>query len=307
MGNETELIENEPAEIIEVSTPEIAREVATVRTRFEVAIKFPRKIGTVHDEIMESCKIKSLAQVAEYCLPISGRSITGPSVRIAEVILQSYGNAEMATVLVHSEKEFGVYESYFIDFQKNIKKTVRYKIEYTRYSKAGGHKKLEDHSDIKRAVNRISALHERDCLFKCVPRYIVDDALEQCRKTLSENGGTLAERIKKMVTAFSSLQAGKVTREDLEERLGGLVEEMSLENVLEYGRIFNSLSEGASKKADWFKSAQRESADLSGVNAPLNLAANKDAQGCSKAEKKGKAEQKQEYTTTSDVAETKGK
>ncbi len=276
MGNDTEIIVTEPTEIVEVNSPEVAREVATVRTRFEMAIKFPRKIGMVHQEIMDACKIQSLAKVAEYLLPIAGRSVTGPSVRIAEVILQSYGNAEMGTTLVQGEKDSGIYESYFIDFQKNIKKTIRYKIEYTRYSKARGHVKIEDHSDVKRAVNRISALHERDCLFKCVPKYIIDDALEQCRTTLRQEGGTLTERIKKLVTSFGSLLSAKVTREDIEERLGHSVETMELEQVLEYGRIYISLGEGASRKADWFTIKAGDSATVSSdVNTPLDIPGSK--------------------------------
>lgn len=269
-NQENHLIEN--TEIIP-ATAEIAKAIQEVQAQVVSAKKFPRNIGLVYDEIINACKIKSLASVAEYLLPIGGRSITGPSVRIAEVVLQFYGNCEMSTKIIEDHDNHGIYESAFIDYEKNIKKSIKYKITYTRYSRKGGHKKLEDHSDIKRAINRIAALHERDCLFKCVPKYIIDDALTQCRKTLQSSGETLPEIIKSMTQKFNSLITGKVTREDLEKRLKHPVEEMSLEEITEYGKIYNSLCEGASKKRDWFKSDIPEQSDNS--NTLNNSASNK--------------------------------
>src|SRR5690606_519953 len=68
------------------------RALAEVKGRMAIAKQFPRNEFQACQSIIESCKRFKLASECLYSYPRGGQMITGPSIRLAEVLAQRWGN-----------------------------------------------------------------------------------------------------------------------------------------------------------------------------------------------------------------------
>ena len=73
---------------------EASRKVAEVQAAMVVAQQFPRNTIQACSRIMDSCKRVGLAASATYRYSKGGTAITGPSIRLAEVLAREWGNLQ---------------------------------------------------------------------------------------------------------------------------------------------------------------------------------------------------------------------
>lgn len=72
----------------------ISRQAQEVQAAMVVAKRFPRDEIEANNRILNACKRKSLAERAIYEYPRGGENVTGPSIRLAEVMAQNWGNLD---------------------------------------------------------------------------------------------------------------------------------------------------------------------------------------------------------------------
>jgi len=77
-----------------IATTEIAstRAAQEVQAAMVVAKKFPRDVTASLARILTNCKRKALAEQAVYAYPRGKEVVSGPTIRLAEVLAQSWGN-----------------------------------------------------------------------------------------------------------------------------------------------------------------------------------------------------------------------
>ena len=73
---------------------EQGRAMQEVQAAMIVAKKFPRDQHAAFGKIMIACERSVLAEAASYSYPRGGKMITGPTIRLAEVMAQNWGNME---------------------------------------------------------------------------------------------------------------------------------------------------------------------------------------------------------------------
>ena len=69
-----------------------SKAVAEIQARIVSAKNYPRNQNAAFASIIESCERISLAQTATYKYPRGGEIVTGPSIRLAEILAQKWGN-----------------------------------------------------------------------------------------------------------------------------------------------------------------------------------------------------------------------
>src|SRR5690625_2897615 len=69
-----------------------SREMEEVKGQIFMARQFPRNVFQSEQRILDNCKRPALAQAAVYRYPRGGQSVEGPSIRLAEVLAQNWGN-----------------------------------------------------------------------------------------------------------------------------------------------------------------------------------------------------------------------
>lgn len=233
---------------------EQSRAVQEVQASLIIAKRFPRDINAVYSSIMASCKRISLAKQAMYSYPRGGQMVTGPSIRMAEVLAQNYGNLDFGVRELERRGKVSIAESYCWDMQTNTRQTKVFEVPHEIELKGGRKKYLTDPRDIYELVANNGARRLRACILGIIPGDIVENAVDQCRKTLAKGDGRpLGDRIREMVAIFSELG---VTKELIEKRLGHSLDTMSGEELADFASIYTTLRDGQSKRGDFFEFAQ---------------------------------------------------
>ena len=99
----------------------VGRYMQEVQGMVFMAKQFPRNQYDSWEKIKESCKRKTLAESAQYEYPRGGEKVSGPSIRLAEVIAQCWGN--MSHGVVELEQKLG--ESLAMAFAWDLETNTR--------------------------------------------------------------------------------------------------------------------------------------------------------------------------------------
>jgi len=241
--------------MVEVEKAEVAQRTQAM---FVIAKKFPRNEQAAIVRIRQAVQRYSLAEIALYSFPRAGKTVTGPSIRLAEVLAQSWGNMDFGVrELEQVETATGgrsTLESYCSDLETNTHQTRTFMVFHKRRVGKGKNFKVEsldDPRDIYEHVANHGARRMRACITSIIPRDVVDMAVDQVRATLRKgNGELLIDRVNKMSLVFA--QQG-VSVEMLEKKLGHELKLTTEDEIVELQGIFNALKNGESKRQDWFK------------------------------------------------------
>jgi len=228
-----------------------SRYVQEVQGMIIMAKKFPRDQFAAYNRIMEACKRKSLAEVAQYEFPRGGEKVTGPSIRLAEVLAQNWGN--ISTGIIELEQNYGESKvmAFAWDLETNYREERIFTVKHERKAK-GVIKKLDDPRDIYELVANLGARRKRSCILAVIPKDIVEAAEAQCEETLKKSnaGKPLVDRIRDM---FAKFQADfGVTKDMIEEFIGCRAEAFTERDVMKLARVYNSLRDGMAKREDFF-------------------------------------------------------
>ncbi len=228
------------------------REQAEVQAMILLAKRFPRDQKAAMDRIINACARPTLAEGAVYTYSRGGTDIQGPSIRLAEAIAQSWGNLQFGIREIEQRAGESTVEAFAWDLETNTRQSKVFQVSHVRHTKQGA-KMLTDPRDIYEMVANNGARRVRACILGLIPGDVVDAALAQCDVTLkSSQGEVTPERIKGMLEKFS--QFG-VTREQIEKRIQRRIDSITPAQLVNLGKVFNSLRDGMSSPADWFEAA----------------------------------------------------
>lgn len=224
------------------------RAVAEVQAAYVIAKKFPRNQSEAYLAIMESCKRPFLAEQAMYAYPRGNQVVKGPSIRLAEVLAQNWGNMDAGIRELSQADGVSIAEAYAIDLQTNTRVTKIFHVPHIRYTKKGS-QKLSDPRDIYELVANQGARRMRACILAVIPGDVVEAAVQQCEKTLLDGKEPIVDQVRKMVMAFDELG---VKPSHIEGNLGHSMEAIIPQEIVKLKAIFKSLRDGMAKREDFF-------------------------------------------------------
>ncbi|MGR6115746.1 hypothetical protein ACTHHL_04030 [Aeribacillus composti] len=279
-------IQEQPSGVIAKAAS--SREMEEVKGQIFMARQFPRNVFLAEQRIRDACKRQSLAETAIYRYPRGGAMVEGPSIRLAEVLAQNWGNIAFGVKELEQREGESIAMAYAWDLETNVRQEKVFTVKHTRKAK-GQIKKLDDPRDIYEMVANQGARRLRSCILGIIPGDIVEMAIDECQKTLTGNNKEpLKDRIAKALKTFK--EKFRVTQEMIEERFGYKADAFTEYDYLELIKIFNSLKDGMSKVEDWFdKGVQKK--EKSGLAAAFN---GKEQEEVKADENKDEAEPKQE-------------
>lgn len=196
-------MENQELEVItseEIKGDELAilREKMQVDLAVSTAKAFPRDVAACLEEAIFTATMDyEVAESCTYALPRDGKAISGPSVRLAEILLQSWGNMRAETKVVDETSKHVVSESVAWDLQKNnaVKITVKRSIVTKTGSRFG-------HDMITVTGNANNSIAFRNALFKVIPRAIVNKVYGAVQLKIIGGAGEFEKRLKDTLKAF---------------------------------------------------------------------------------------------------------
>lgn len=251
--NDLERIENHMPE-----TASSMRELQRVQAQVILAKKFPRDRKTVIERIEKACTSVELAGQSLYEYSRGGTMVSGPSIKLIEVVAQCYGNLDYGVVEISQEEGMSTFQAFAWDMETNVRNEKTFSVKHIRYSKSGS-KDLVDPRDIYEIVANNGSRRVRACLQSVIPKDIVKVAEDEIQKTLTAKVQLTPEKIKRLLEAYDGLE---VSKDDLEAFIGSRMDAITPSMFMKLTRIFTSIGDGVATKEDFFKSKDAPNSEI---------------------------------------------
>jgi hypothetical protein len=225
------------------------REVASIQAAMVIAKKFPRDPVASMDRILNACTRKGLAEGAVYEYAKGGSNVSGPSIRMAEMLAQQWGNLEFGIRELEQRHGESTVEAFAWDIETNTRQVKVFQVPHLRHTKKGSYK-LEDPREIYELVANQGARRLRACILGVIPADVIEAATKQCETTLQATAEVTPDRIASVIEKFAAFG---VTKEMIEKRIQRRIDTMTPALMVNLGKIYNSIKDGMSSAGDWFE------------------------------------------------------
>jgi hypothetical protein len=247
-----------------------SKEIALIQASMIMAKKEPRNESQVFINIMEACKRSTLADQATYIFPKGGKMITGPSIRLAEVLAKKYGNMRISIEILSQDENSTHAKAIAFDMETNYVVEQGFIVQHIRNTKERSYK-ITDERDIREMVLNMGSRNLRTCILRVIDGDIIEAALEQCKKTQESSDIPLKDRIRQLVSAFDEIG---VKVEHLEKRLGHNLDATIASEIVVLRGVYKSIKDGMADRDDFFKITKKEE-NVEAVDTVKNFIAEK--------------------------------
>lgn len=228
---------------------EATKAIEEVRVKIMTAKMFPRDKARAFEEITAECSRKSMAEEAIYSYPRGGQTVSGASIRLAEMLARCWGNVSAGIIELSSRDGQTEYKAYACDLETNVDFFKLFSVKHERYA-SKAFTQLVDPRDIYELGANQGSRKLRACILAIIPIDIVDYAISLCKKTLAGSSDEpLEDKTRKLQTAFIPFG---VTKAHIEQRLGKPLSQIVLDEFIELRGIYTSIKDGITKPSEWF-------------------------------------------------------
>lgn len=247
-NNNLPQMQNGQLQAVQTDTALVAAETARVQAQCVLALQNPRNVLQVENEILSMCQSKYLAAEAEYEYPKGSMVVTGPTIKLVSAIAQCYGNITTGWKEISRSKDRSKVVCWAWDIQKNFRNELEFEVPLYKEAK-GTRTLLTSDRDIYERIANDASRRIRKCMENTIPRYLIDMAVEECRKTFNSSRDVKSD-LKKTVNYLQSYHG--VTLEDLETKLGMKYEAFGAVQLTTITKWANSLKNGMTTKEELF-------------------------------------------------------
>lgn len=216
------------------STSAAAQAKALVSARYEIAMARPRDEEVSRQRLLRDCKRPSFARAARYRKPV-GKGIVGPSIRLAEAAIRAWGNVFVDSMVTHDDPEKRLIRVSVTDLEANVSYWQDVAVEKTveRSALRQGETPLRSRMNSQGKITYIYPATDDDLLNKAaalvskairnsglrvVPQWLVDDAVLECERTLTDQDRKDPAAARRVV--FDAFDELGISVSDLQAYLG---------------------------------------------------------------------------------------
>ena len=197
-GPGTDLLEPEAVEVAAdvsiVGSAEVNMQVATAK-------RWPRSIKTFKARARAMALLdEETAASCFYALPRAGRTIEGPSVRLAEIVASAWMNLRIGARTTKEDEQFVYAQAVAWDLENNV--AIQFESR-RRITDKNGRRYNADMIAV--TANAASSIALRNAIFKVVPMAYVRPIWEEARKVAVGDLQTLASKRGAMLDYFGTL------------------------------------------------------------------------------------------------------
>lgn len=242
--------------LMAVSRAEIDVQIATAK-------QYPRSIKKFKTDALDLATLdRETAEACTYALPRGGKPITGPSVRMAEIIQHCWGNIRAESDTVAIDDKYVTAMGSCIDLEKNTASRIRVKRRITGKS---GQRFSDDMIAV--TANAACSIALREAIFRVVPRALWKDVWDAARRTARGDEKSLKDRRDNAVKYLHEKHG--IPKEKVLARLGKKgIEDIGLDDLELLLGILTSIKDGeiTAKEAFDVEAKQSQSAEATSLN-----------------------------------------
>lgn len=232
------MAENEYERVVEDGAAMQVMQSAEIDQQIATAKRYPRDVKLFMRQCLDLATLtEETAQECIYALPRDGKTIEGPSARLAEIVASSWGNCQAGARVVEEGARFVTAQGVFWDLERNWR--VTYEVKRRITGRDG--KRFKDDM-ISVTANAACSIALRNAVFKGVPKAIWASVYERARETAVGTQETLSNR---RARAFAVLQKMGATEAAVLAKLGRAgIESVTLDDLAVLNGIRNAIKEG---------------------------------------------------------------
>ena len=211
------------------------------------AKQYPRDLERSREEILKyATASRETAEACFYALPRAGKTIEGPSIRLAEIINYSWGNINSAVRIVSNDGKQIVAQAVAHDLERNnrVMKEVSRKITNKQ-----GQTFTQDMQIV--TGNAAGAIAWRNAIFTLIPNAVWIDIQGKIQKFITGDGKEFIKRRDVLLKKFNTTHGTKT--EDILKRLNLTSVDMIDEKILiQLFGLDTALTEGTTTTEETF-------------------------------------------------------
>lgn len=243
---------------------------AEIDSQITTARAYPRSIQRAKQMILSLATLdEETASECIYALPRGNKPITGPSIRLAEIVQQSWGNNRAGAHVVHVDRvnKFVEAEGFYHDLETNAasKASVRRRIVDSKG-------KLFTDDMIIVTGNAACSIAKRNAILSGVPKTVWAAAEDAVRRVISGGQETLTVTRDKSLKAFAAF--GVKPDQVFEALVVKGLEEITIEHVAVMRGMYAALKNGEATVEEMFAPATPAGGEKNiapiGMTAKLN-------------------------------------
>lgn len=174
---------------------------AAIDVQVATAKRYPRSVDKALKEALTLATLdEETAASMFYALPRSGKTIEGPSARLAEIMAYSWGNLRVDADIVAEDKTHVTAMGTCFDLEKNVAVRVRVK---RRITDKKGKRLNEDMIGV--TSNAAISIALRNSVFKVIPAALIRRIYLAARTASLGKGGTITQKRQKALEWFGKL------------------------------------------------------------------------------------------------------
>jgi hypothetical protein len=238
-------------QVIEADAREIAPSLheaggATVDVQVSTARRYPRSVTQFVQSATEMATLTpEIAASCVYAVPRDGKTIEGPSARLAEIVASAWGNLRIQAGATSDDGRFITARGEAWDVQNNVAVGFEVKRRVTN-------RKGETFGDDMIVVtgNAAASIALRNAVFKCVPSPFWRPIYLKCRQVIAGDARTFSARRDEMLKVFAVIG---VTEARLCAAIGlkGKAD-ITLEHMATLAGLHNAIKEGETSVEEAF-------------------------------------------------------
>lgn len=193
---------------------------AEIDIQISTAKRYPRSLKTFLSRAVTMATLdQATAESCIYSLPRGGKPITGPSIRLAEIIASAWGNLRMAARVVAEETRFITAQGLCHDLEANNAITMNVQ---RRITQKNGNRYNDDMIVV--TGNAAASIALRNAILRVIPRAYVNHVYEHARKVAIGDAKTITQRRAELIGYFGKMGITP-------ERIAAAVEKPSIDDI----------------------------------------------------------------------------
>lgn len=175
---------------------------AVIDTQIATAKAYPRNMKrAVDNSVFIATLDEETAQSCSYSLPRAGKVITGPTVHLAKILAQNWGNLRVEAKVVSIDKTTLTSQAIAFDLENNL--AIKVEVKRSIMTKSG---RMNDDM-ITVTGNAANAISMRNAILNVIPKGVVDKVYSEAKNKITgdlSDDTKLSLKRKKVFDGFKS-------------------------------------------------------------------------------------------------------
>ena len=218
-----------------------AQDKASVDIQVSTAHAFPRNLRKAIENAITTVTIdKETAATCHYSLPRGGKQISGPSVHLAKILAQTFGNMRISARVIGSDDKHVTSQAVAWDLENNLSTMVE--VKRSIMTKNG---RMDD-SMVTVTGNAANAIALRNAVFSVIPKAFVDKVYNEAKKAITGDVSDATKLVNRRKQVFEGLMnAYSVTEQEILSAVGKVsVDHITADDLIALIGIGTAIKEG---------------------------------------------------------------